>query len=358
MAAGYQMKGSIVFYLLMKYFALLTSRFRQYVFNWSLVIWRLCWHGRARIHPDIDVSKNAICTICRGWMAAGYQMKGNIVFYLLMEYFSLLTSRFRQYVFKWNLVIWRLCWHGRARIHPDIDVSKNAICTICRGLMAAGYQMKGNIVFYLLMKYVLILASRFSAIRLWLNSCHMGICWHDCSRIHPDVDVSKNAICTICRSWMAAGYQTKGNIVFYLLMKYLSLLTSRFSAICHQLKSCHLEAVWTWSFKNTSWYRCFQVRHMHNLPRLNGCGVSNERQYCFLSADEIFFTFNEPYFGNMSITEVLSFGGFVDMVVKVYILTSMFPRTQYAQSAAAEWLRGIKWKAILFSMCWWNMFHF
>ena len=128
--------------------------------------------------------------------------------------------------------IWRLCWHGRARIHPDIDVSKYAICTICRGWMTAGYQMKGNIVFYLLMKYVSLLTSRFAAICLWLNSCHQGICWHDCSRIQPDIDVSKNAICTICRSWMAAGYQIKGNIVFYLLMKYYSLFTSRFSAIC------------------------------------------------------------------------------------------------------------------------------
>ena len=81
---------------------------------------------------------------------------------------------------------------------------------------------------------------------------------------------------------------------------------------------------------------------MHNLPRLNSCGVSNERQYCFLSADEIFFTFNEPFFGDMSLTEVLSFGGCVDMVVQEYILISMFPRTPYAQSAAAEWLRGIK----------------
>ena len=55
---------------------------------------------------------------------------------------------------------------------------------------------------------------------------------------------------------------------------------------------------------------------MHNLPRLNGCGVSNERQYCFLSADEIFVTFNEPFFHNISLTEVLSFGGCVDMVVQ------------------------------------------
>ena len=81
---------------------------------------------------------------------------------------------------------------------------------------------------------------------------------------------------------------------------------------------------------------------MHYLPRLNGCVVLNERRYCCLSADEIFFTFNEPFFHNMSLTEVLSFGGCVNMVVQEYILISMFPSTPYAQSAAAEWLRGIK----------------
>ena len=63
---------------------------------------------------------------------------------------------------------------------------------------------------------------------------------------------------------------------------------------------------------------------MHNLPRLNGCGASNERQYCFLSDDEIFVTFNEPFFHNMSLIEVLSFGGCVYMVVQEYILISMF----------------------------------
>ena len=47
---------------------------------------------------------------------------------------------------------------------------------------------------------------------------------------------------------------------------------------------------------------------MHKLPRLNGCGVSSERQYCFVSADEIFFNFNEPFFGNMSLTQLLSYG--------------------------------------------------
>ena len=80
----------------------------------------------------------------------------------------------------------------------------------------------------------------------------------------------------------------------------------------------------------------FQERDMHNLPRLNGSGVSNERQYCFLSADEICFTFNEPFFPNMSLTEVLSFGDSANMVVQEYILISMFPSTPYAQSAAAE----------------------
>ena len=81
---------------------------------------------------------------------------------------------------------------------------------------------------------------------------------------------------------------------------------------------------------------------MHILLRLNSCGVPHERQYCFLSADEIFFTFHEPFFCDMSLTEVLCFGGCVDMVVQEYILISMFPRTPYAQSAAAEWLRGMK----------------
>ena len=132
---------------------------------------------------------------------------------------------------------------------------------------------------------------------------------------------SKNAICTICRGWMAAGYQMKGNIAFYLPTKYFSILTSRFSAV--------------WDSKGTGLVRVHQSnilpdlevsieRQMHKLPRLNGCGISNERQYCCLSAGEIFVTFNEPFFRNMSLTEVLSFGGCVDMVVQEYILISMF----------------------------------
>ena len=66
---------------------------------------------------------------------------------------------------------------------------------------------------------------------VWLNSCHLGMCWHDCTRIHPNIDVSKNAICPICRGWMAAGYQMKGNVAFYLLTKYFSIITSRFFAM-------------------------------------------------------------------------------------------------------------------------------
>ena len=156
-------------------------------------------------------------------------MKDNIVFYLLMKYVSLLTSRFSPICVKLNSCHMGICWHGRSRIHPDVDVSKYAICTICRGWMAAGHQMKDNNVFYLLMKYVSLLTSRFSAV--W-DSKGTGLVRVHQSNILPDLDVSTNAKCTNCRGWMAAGYQMKDSIVVYLLMKYLLLLTSRFSAIC------------------------------------------------------------------------------------------------------------------------------
>ena len=146
--------------------------------------------------------------------------------------FSILTSRFFGNVSLTEVLWFRgLCWHDRARIYPIIDVSKNAKCTICRGWKAAGYQMKGNIVFNLLTKYLSIVTSRMSAICLCINPCHMGMCWLDCARIHPNSDVSKTAICPICRGWMAAGHQMKGNIYFYLLTKYFSIITSRFSAM-------------------------------------------------------------------------------------------------------------------------------
>ena len=156
--------------------------------------------------------------------------------------------------------------------------------------MAAGYQVNSNIVSYLLTKYFSILTSRFSAISLWLNSCHMWICWHDCARIHPNIDNSKNAIYPICRGWMAAGYQMKGNIVFYLLTKYFSNITSRF-------------------FRNESF----------NIDR-----------FCHISKSES----------------------------RIWYIFAMFPGTPDAQTAAAKWLRGIKWKAILFAICWRNIFQF
>ena len=163
------------------------------------------------------------------------------------------------------------------------------------------------IVCYLLTKYFSILTSRFSAISLWLNSCHMGMCWHDCARIHPNIDNSRNAIYPICRGWMAAGYQMKGNIVFYLLRKYFSNITSRFSAMQVSIKTgCPILQNQNHVYGTFS--RCFQRRQMHKLPRLNGCGVSSERQYCLLSADEIFLKFNEPFFGNISLTKLLSYG--------------------------------------------------
>ena len=262
-----------------------------------------------------------------------------------------------QYVFYLSLVIWRLCWHGRARIHPDIDVSKNAICTICRGWMAAGYQMKGNIVFYLLMKYVSLLTSRFSTICLQLKSSHLEVVltwlfkntsWYRCFQVRHMHNLPRLNSCGVSNERQYCLLSADEicftfNEPFFHNMSLTEILSFG-GCVDMVVQECILISK-------------FQERHMHNLPRLNGCGVSNERQYCCLSDYEICFTFNEPFFGNMSLTEVLSIGGCVNMFVQEYILISMFPSTPYAQSAAAEWLRGIKWKAILFSICWWNMFH-
>ena len=156
--------------------------------------------------------------------------------------------------------------------------------------MAAGYQVKGNIVCYQLTKYFLSLTSRFPAISLWLNSCHMGICWHDCARIHPNINNSRNAIYPICRGWMAAGYQMKGNIVFCLMTKY-------------------------------------------------------------------FFKYNEPFFRNASFNIDRLCHKTKSESLICYVL-SMFPGTPDAQTAAAKWLPGSKWKAILFAICWRNIFQF
>ena len=156
--------------------------------------------------PFLDVSTDARWTNCRGWMDAGYQVKGDIVFYLLTKYLSIFKSRLAEWLLWLNSCHMGMCWHDRARILPNIDVFKNAICPICRGWMAAGYQMKGNTVLHQLTKYLSILTSLLSAMCLWLNSCHMGMCWHDCTRIHPNIDVSKNATCPIFRGWIVVRY--------------------------------------------------------------------------------------------------------------------------------------------------------
>ena len=88
----------------------------------------------------------------------------------------------------------------------------------------------------------------------------------------------------------------KGNIVFYLLMKYLSLLTSRLSHNMSLTEVLSFGGCVDMVVQEYILISMFEERHMHNLMRLNGCGASNERQYCFLSTDEIFLTFNEPFF--------------------------------------------------------------
>ena len=47
-----------------------------------------------------------------------------------------------------------------------------------------------------------------------------------------------------------------------------------------------------------------------------------------------------------------------DIINQIYFPISMFLPTPDAQTAAAEWLRGIKWKVILFSICWTNIYQF
>ena len=45
-------------------------------------------------------------------------------------------------------------------------------------------------------------------------------------------------------------------------------------------------------------------------------------------------------------------------IAQVCFFTSMFPHTPAAQTTAAKWLRGFKWKEILFSRVWHNIFQF
>ena len=45
-------------------------------------------------------------------------------------------------------------------------------------------------------------------------------------------------------------------------------------------------------------------------------------------------------------------------IAQACFFTSMFPQTPAAQTAAAKWLRGFKWKEILFSRVWHNILQF
>ena len=121
-----------------------------------------------------------------------------------------------------------------------------------------------------------------------------------------DLDVSTNARCLNCRGWTASVFHVKGNIVIYLLTKYLLIFNEPFFGNTHLTQLLSFGNVLAGSRKNTSKYRCFSERHMHKLPRLNGCGLSSERLYYYLSADEIFLNYNEPFYRNVSFNLVRS----------------------------------------------------
>ena len=208
---------------------LLRAVCRQYVFVSTLVIWGcvgLIAHEYFLIamFPRPPYAKSAAVEWLQGikWRAIYISICWLNIFQLWRAVFPQCKFQYRRGVTYIKIRMYML---------PFLDISKNAIYPIFRGWMAAGHQMKGSIVFYLLTKYFSNITIRFSAIYIWLNSCHMGMCWHGCARIHPNIDVSKNALYPICCGWMAAGHQMKGNVVFYLLTKYFSIITSRFSAM-------------------------------------------------------------------------------------------------------------------------------
>ena len=220
--------------------------------------------------------------------------------------------------------------------------------------MAEVYQIKGNIVLYLLTKYCSILTSRFSVICLWLNSCHMGMCWHDCAGIHPDIDVSKNAIYPISRGWMAAGYQMNGNIVFYLLTLYFSNITSRFSAMWVSIKTGRV------IYQNEN-QACSLIAMFPGTPDAQTAAAKSPRgitwkAILFAICWRNIVQFWRAVFRQYVFDSTLVIWGCVGMIAQEYILILMFSRTPYTQSAAAERLRGIRWKTILFSICWRSTF--
>ena len=107
---------------------------------------------------------------------------------------------------------------------PGLDVTTNASCTNCRRWMVVGYQVKGNIVCFLLWKYFPILRTVFPQSEFQYSPSHLK---YQKSIMLTNLDVSTNARCIKRGGWKAAGYHVKDNIVFYLLTKYLSVLTSR-----------------------------------------------------------------------------------------------------------------------------------
>ena len=53
--------------------------------------------------------------------------------------------------------------------------------------------IRKEIVFFVLAKYFSIIISRFSTMWLWIKSCHVGMSWQGCAKLHPNIDVSTNA---------------------------------------------------------------------------------------------------------------------------------------------------------------------
>ena len=181
------------------------------------------------------------------------------------------------------------------------------------------------------------------------------MCWHDCARIHPNIDNSRNAIYSICRGWMAAGYQMKGNIVFYPMTKYFFKYNEPFfrnasfniDRLCHKTKS-----------ESRIWYffSMFPGTPDAQTAAAKWLRGSKWKAILFAICWRKIFQFERAIFRQYTFDSTLAICGYVGMIAQEYILISIIPRTPYTQSAAAEWLRGIKWKAILFSICWRNTF--
>ena len=64
------------------------------------------------------------------------------------------------------------------------------------------------------------------------------------------------------------------------------------------------------------------------------------------------FHFNEPFFDNATLIQLLSFRRSVGKAAQEYTLTSIFPRTPDSQTAAAKWLPTLIGKKILYYIRW------